>query len=154
VFSISGGGLPPQEEVLADPNVDGVTLRLDWATLEPTEGQYDFTYLDTTLASIGAAGKKALVRILTQSGKPAWVTRAVKNGGGLFFKWVDNGKPTSIPVFWDPTFLAKKTAMIQALGAHLTTNPTLSIIVASFANATSEDWNVPHTPPDVTQWQR
>jgi hypothetical protein len=82
------------------------------------------------------------------------VTTAVKNAGGLFFKWVDNGKNTSIPVFWDPTFLAKKTAMIQALGAHIGSNPALAIIVASFANATSEDWNVPHTPSDVTQWQR
>jgi hypothetical protein len=26
---------------------------------------------------------------------------------------------TTIPVFWDPTFLAKKKAMITALGAHL-----------------------------------
>jgi len=154
VFSIANLGLAPQDEVLTDPNVDGVTVRLNWSTLEPTEGQYDFSYIDTTLASVGAAGKKVLLRIMTQGGKPAWVTTAVKNAGGLFFTFNSNGKKTSIPVFWDPTFLAKKTAMIQALGAHVTNNPALSIVVASFANATSEDWNVPHSNTDITQWQR
>src|SRR5262249_51631895 len=65
-----------------------------------------------------------------------------------------SGTKTSFPVFWDPTFLAKKTAMIQALGAHITNTPGLAIVVASFANATSEDWNVPHTSTDIAQWQR
>lgn len=153
VFSIANVGLPPQDEVLADPNVDGVSIRFDWANLEPTEGVFDFSYLDTTVASCAAARKKVLLRIGTQSGKPAWVTTAVKNAGGLFFHFVSDGKNTSIPVFWDPTFLEKKTAMIAALGAHFTANPTVVIVVASFANASSEDWNVPHTTQYVTQWQ-
>jgi Beta-galactosidase len=153
VFSIANLGLPPQDEVLNNPNVDGVTVRLNWADLEPTEGQYDFTYLDTTLASVNAVGKKALLRVMTQGAKPAWVTTAIQNAGGLFFTFTTKGTKTTIPVFWDPTFLAKKTAMIQALGAHLTITPGLAIVVASFANATSEDWNVPHTSADVTQWQ-
>lgn len=59
---------------------------------------------------------------------------------------------TAIPVFWDPTFLAKKKAMISALGKHFTNNPNVGIVATSFANATSEDWNVPHTPDDVPNW--
>ena len=54
--------------------------------------------------------------------------------------------------FGIPTFLAKKKAFIAAFGAHLTNSPNFKIIVASFANATSEDWNVPHTPDIVPQW--
>jgi hypothetical protein len=76
----------------------------------------------------------------------------VRNNGGKFFNFLDEGVPTTIPVFWDPTFLAKKKAFIAALGAHLTNNPTVTIVVVSFANATSEDWNVPHTPEYVPQW--
>ena len=152
VFSITVGGKAPQEEVLANSNVDGVTIRYDWASLEPTEGIFDFSYLDTTVASVAQAGKKVLLRISTQTGKPKWVTTAVKNAGGLFFRLVSDGENVSIPVFWDPTFLKKKTAMIAALGDHFADNPTVAIVVASFANATSEDWNVPHTPDQVQQW--
>jgi beta-galactosidase GanA len=152
VFSITVGGKEPQEEVLANPNVDGVTLRYDWASLEPIEGVFDFSYLDTNVASVAAAGKKVLLRISTQTGKPKWVTSAVKNAGGLFFRFVSDGTNVSIPVFWDPTFLRKKTAMIAALGNHFGNNPAVAIVAASFANATSEDWNVPHTPDLVQQW--
>jgi hypothetical protein len=89
---------------------------------------------------------------VTQAGKPQWVTDAVSNAGGLFFTFDNNGTPTSIPVFWDPTYLAKKKAMIAALGAHFAHNPTVKIVSASFANSSSEDWSVPHTQDAVTQW--
>jgi hypothetical protein len=74
----------------------------------------------------------------------------VQEAGGSFF--ILSGGAGSIPVFWDPTFLAKKIAMTTALGAHFTNNPTVTIISASFANATSEDWNVPHASADIVQW--
>lgn len=153
VFSIANVSKQPQAAVLANPDVDGVTLRQDWSTLEPTEGNFDFSYLDTAVASVAAVDKKVLLRIGTQSGKPAWVTSAIQTAHGLFFTFTaKNGVITTIPVFWDPTFLTKKTNMIAALGAHFTSNPAVSVVVASFANATSEDWNVPHTPTDVTNW--
>ncbi len=153
VFSIANSGKPPLASVLANPNVDGITVRQDWAALEPTEGDYDFSFLDSAIASCAASNKQVLLRIGTQAAKPAWVTDAVAAAGGSFFTFLDtSGTPTTIPVFWDPTFLAKKTAMIAALGAHLANNPTITIVSASFANAISEDWNVPHSPTDVTNW--
>ncbi|MDQ3197696.1 MAG: beta-galactosidase [Verrucomicrobiota bacterium] len=138
--------------VLTNPDVDGITLRQGWTDLEPTEGNFDFSYLDSAVASCVANGKKILLRIATQNGKPAWVTAAVAANGGSFFTFDDNGTSTTIPVFWDPTFLAKKKAMIAALGAHFSSNPAIKVVAASFANATSEDWNVPHTQEYVTQW--
>ena len=79
---------------------------------------------------------------------------AVRQNHGKFFRFTDQGVPTKIPVFWDPTFLAKKKALIAALGAHFTNNATVTIAVVSFANATSEDWNVPHTADLIPQWLR
>src|SRR6185436_6796114 len=93
-----------------------------------------------------------LLRIATQSGKPAWVTTAIQNAGGTFFTFENDGVSLTIPVFWDPTYLAKKKAMIAALGAHFTNNSAVKIVVASFANAVTEDWNVPHTAIDVQNW--
>jgi hypothetical protein len=69
-----------------------------------------------------------------------------------FYTFNDNGRSVTIAVFWDPVWLAKKTAMITALGARYASNPALKIVAASFANAQTEDWNVPHTPPEVTAW--
>lgn len=152
VFSIANKDKQPQDEVLANPNVDGITVRQDWANLEPTEGNFDFSYLDSAVNASSAAGKKILLRIGSQVGKPAWVTTAVQKAKGNFFTFKQSGVNMSIPVFWDPTYLAKKKAMIAALGKHFTQNSAVAIVVCSFANGVSEDWNVPHTPEYVTQW--
>jgi hypothetical protein len=153
VFSIANFSAPVSGRVLTNPDVDGVSLRQLWSEIEPTEGVFDFSYLDSTIATCASYGKQVLVRIGTMGARPAWVDEAVRNNGGLFFNFLDGDVPTTIPVFWDPTYLAKKSALIAALGAHFTNNPTITIVVASFANATSEDWNVPHTPEYVLQWQ-
>ncbi|MGI8890911.1 MAG: beta-galactosidase [Chthoniobacterales bacterium] len=135
-----------------NPAVDGISLRQDWADLEPSEGVFSWTFLDSEVARAAAAGKQVLLRINTQAHKPAWVNDAVVEAGGSFFTFSDSGIETTIPVFWDPTFLAKKKAMIAAVGAHFTKNPAITIVWASFANANSEDWAVPHTTADITQW--
>jgi len=153
VFSLNpSDGNPANDDVMANPDVMGISIRYGWLGLEPTEGVYNFTFLDSEVARAAAAGKSVLLRIATQAGKPQWVTDAVKNAGGLFFTFSDNGVVTSIPVYWDPTYLAKKKAMIAALGAHFAGNTTIKIVSASFANATSEDWNVPHTSDMVAAW--
>jgi Beta-galactosidase len=152
VFAIANFEAAVPGVALNNPDVDGISLRQMWSAIEPTEGVFDFSYLDSTIAICASHGKQVLVRIGTMSGRPAWVDDAVRNNGGKFFNFLDEGVPTTIPVFWDPTFLAKKKAFIAALGAHLTNNPGVTIVVASFANATSEDWNVPHTPEYVPQW--
>jgi len=153
VFSlVPNDGVAASDTVLANPDVTGVSIRYGWLGLEPTEGVYNWTFLDSEVARAAAAGKSVLLRIVTQAGKPQWVTDAVTNAGGAFFSFDNNGTATSIPVFWDPTYLAKKKAMIAALGAHFGDNPTVKIVSASFANSWSEDWSVPHTQDYVTQW--
>jgi hypothetical protein len=152
VFSLSNSGAPCNDAVLTNLSVDGVSIRQDWSDLEPTEGNFDFSFLDSEVVRVASAGKKILLRISTQAHKPDWVTTAVSQAGGTFFSWDDEGVPTTIPVFWDPTFLAKKKAMIAALGAHLTNNTAIVIVWSSFANATSEDWNVPHDSAAVAAW--
>ena len=154
VYSIAGVNSDPVSRTLENPDVDGISLRTDWSTLEPTEGIFDWTYLDGAIALCVANGKDVLIRIGTQQSKPAWVTTAVKRARGKFFTFLDNGVKTKIPVFWDPTFVAKKTNMIRAVGARYTDNPSVKIVVVSFANATSEDWGVPHTPSDLIAWLR
>src|SRR6266850_1995332 len=152
VFSLSPAGVACQDSVLSNPSVDGVGIRQNWKDLEPTEGVYNWSFLDSQVARAAAAGKKVLLRINTQFAKPEWVTNAVTNADGVFFAFDKDGVPTTIPVFWDPTFLAKKKAMIAALGAHFTNNSAIEIVWTSFANANSEDWSVPHTPPDIANW--
>lgn len=152
VFSLSPTGKIASQTALDNPNIMGVSIRFDWSTLEPTEGVFDFTFLDSEVARAAAAGKKVMLRINTQASKPEWVTQAIKDKGGKFFTFDDSGVTTTIPVFWNPTFLKKKKNMINALGAHFSSNPAIVIVTCSFANAKSEDWSVPHTEEEIANW--
>src|SRR4029453_2918490 len=152
VFSLSNSDRIANETVLNNPDVTGVWIRHGWASLEPAEGVFDWTFLDSEVARAAAAGKQVMLRIRTQEAKPRWAPAAISSGGGTLFAFFDNGVRTTLPVFWDPTFLAKKTAMITALGEHFPNNPAVTLVVASFANCCSEDWGVPHTPPDIINW--
>jgi hypothetical protein len=115
VFSLSNTGNPCSNTVLANPDVTGVSIRYPWLDLEPTESVFNWTFLDSEVARVAAAGKQVLLRIGTMSGRPDWVTTAVEQAGGKFFTFDDDGVPTTIPVFWDTTFIAKKKAMIAAV---------------------------------------
>lgn len=152
VFSLSPTGKKVSDTVLANPNVVGVSIRQDWASLEATEGKFDWSFLDSEVARIAGAGKKVILRINTQGGKPAWVTAAVQAKNGKFYTFDNGGVTTTIPVFWNNTYLKKKKNMIAALGAHFTANPAIVIVTASFANAVTEDWNVPHEADEILDW--
>ena len=159
----SGEGTGRDPFVYFDPDVDGVSVRQDWADLEPAEDVYDWTYLDDVTARAAAGGKAVCLRVGTGGGDvafggscPSWVMDAVaaehRPNSQKFYTFNDGQRSVTIAVFWDPVWLAKKTAMITALGARYRNNPAVKIVVASFANANSEDWAVPHTPPEVTAW--
>jgi Beta-galactosidase len=159
----AGQGTGRDPFVYSDPDVDGISVRQDWAALEPAEGLYDWRYLDNVIARGAAAGKAVFLRVGTGGGDialggscPTWVMNAVAAeplpNSQKFYTFNDGARSVTIAVFWDPVWLAKKTDMIRALGARYSTNPAVKIVGASFANANTEDWAVPHTPPEVTAW--
>ena len=74
VFSLATAGHPCPETVLQNPDVDGVSIRQAWADLEPSEGAFDWSFLDSEVSRAAAAGKQVLLRINTQANKPTWVS--------------------------------------------------------------------------------
>ena len=165
VFCLLGAGEGTGRDSFAysDPDVDGIGIRQRWADLEPAEGVYDWSYLDNVTARAAAAGKAVLLRVGTGGGDvalggncPTWVMNAVAAEplplSQKFYTFIDGQRSVTIAVFWDPVWLAKKTAMITALGARYSNNSAVKIVGASFANASSEDWAVPHTPADTDAW--
>lgn len=177
VSVLNSNGRALRTGILTNCNVDMISLGPDWDLLEPTEGIYDWTdYIDNDLNTIhcNGHGQAVLLRIHTMGGcaptgnTPCWVFRAMGQPdcttvtSGITYGFVDNGDQRVIPVFWNPTYLAKKRALIAMAGAHITANAQFNsqvqVVVISYANAITEDWNVPHdntpgpTPTEVDLW--
>ena len=159
IFSMpaaEAGGFPDQ--ILNDPRIVGLDLGDSWAEVERTEGVYDWSSVDSELVKAEAHGKKVLLRIVSGGiNVPDWL---LANQNVQTFSFIDTnpyhstyGQELTIPVFWDPIFLAKKIALIQAAGAHFAAHSNIEVVACSFANATTGDWNIPDAPEDIANWR-
>lgn len=135
----------PDPDVLADPDVPGISLGMHWDILEPTEGNFDWDFLDTQIAAVAGAGKKCLIRVnIGGIHKPAFVLAAA---GSDTYTFLDNSGggsgETTIPVLWNQAFLDKYKNMIQALATRFAGNSAVKIIVIGYATAVSMDYAIP-----------
>ena len=158
IFSMppaGSNGFPDQ--ILNDPRIVGLDLGGSWADFERTEGVYDWSSVDSELVKAEAHGKKVLLRIVSGGiNVPDWL---LADPNVQTFTFIDTnpyhstyGEELTMPVFWDPIFLAKKIALIQAAGAHFAGHSNIEVVVCSFANATTGDWYIPDAPEDIANW--
>jgi hypothetical protein len=154
VFSLGPGSEPADAQVLANADVDGISIRQPWSYLEKSPGVFDWGFLDSEISRAAKAGKMVLVRILTEGpAVPKWVYAK----GVQTFSFEDPNKyhrekTGQLVVYWDRTFLSEKRAMIKAAGEHLSGNPAVRVVAVTGASSRGGDWNVPHRRPDMAKW--
>src|SRR5215813_12324308 len=153
--AVEANGFP--NLILNDTRIVGLDLGGTWADFEATEGVYDWSSVDSELAKAEAHGKQVLLRIVSGGiNVPDWL---LADPNVQTFTFIDDnpyhstyGEELTIPVFWDPIFLAKKIALIQAAGAHFSSHSNIVVVACSFANTTTGDWDIPDTPEDIANW--
>jgi hypothetical protein len=115
-------GTPNQaipDSILTLPYVAGVSIRATWESVEPAEGQFDWSYLDSQLARAEAAGKLAILRVMAGIDAPQWVYDAGAQSIVLTGHNRNNnlfGQSFRIPVPWDPVLLDRWKSLVSALG--------------------------------------
>jgi hypothetical protein len=107
---------------LDSPDALGINVLVTWADLEPAEGVYDWSALDSALAAAHDKGKRVVPRVYTNSGDfeqatPSWVFDA--GAQGYLF---GPGSDTAQPVPTDPVFSEKWGTFLSALGARYNGN--------------------------------
>lgn len=152
IFAINATGnfrSKTNASMLTDPSVKGIFVSMTWDVLEATEGSYYWSSLDSMLSQAGAAGKQVTLGIMAGYETPSWV---YADGAQSFkFLWDKSagasGAATcsvqSIPIPWDPVFLAKWQTFIQALGARYGSNPTLVSVMLYGVNFESVETSLP-----------
>lgn len=94
------------------PFVDGYVLRTEWATLEPTDGVFDFTIITNIFAKLPAGQKLSL--LLGTGILPAWLNTAP----GVV-TYTAGSPATTQPVPWNPAAQERFRLLLVALGNHL-----------------------------------
>jgi hypothetical protein len=160
IFSMpaaEANGFPNQ--ILNDPRIVGLDLVGGWPDIESRQGVYDWSSIDSELDKAEAHGKKVLLRIVSGGiNVPDWL---LGNPNVQTFTFTDTnpyhstyGEQLTMPVYWDPIFLAKKIALIQAAGTHFSSHSSVQVVACSFANSTTGDWDIPDTRQDIANWRQ
>jgi hypothetical protein len=111
-----------------NPNIVGVAIRVTWAVIEPSPGQFDWSYLDEALRL--ARSKKKLVAISIVAGirSPDWIfgSATTLRLTGRYAKHRD-----AVPAPWDPTYLSAWKNLVQAFGARYDGSPLIGYVTAT-----------------------
>ena len=130
----------------ANPYVDGMALRYGWSTLEPAEGQFAWSALDSEIQTAASHEKKVVLSVAAGVNTPAWVYAAGARSFSLM--WAETWgplpcTPAEIPVPWDSVHRQKWTAFVSALGQRYDGNPTISWVHVTGVNSNTEEMFLP-----------
>ncbi len=107
------------DAILNNPDIDGLSIRLHWDQIEPSEGNYSWSVFDNLIAKARNANKKAMLRVTAGTYTPDWVYAA----GAQKVTATDQnsyhstyGQQISVPVPWDGVYLQKWTDFIKVFG--------------------------------------
>ncbi|HNS21510.1 MAG TPA: DUF4832 domain-containing protein [Sedimentisphaerales bacterium] len=134
-----GGKLEPSDTVDDFPGATVVYLRIAWSHIEPEEGRFSWSVLDTPAQRWLDKGKQIALRIscsesFMRYATPQWVEEAGAKGHNFTVgKGVDPNGPFWEPDYDDPVFLEKLDHFLAALADRYDGNPEVAFIdVGSF----------------------
>ena len=142
-----GSKLEPADALDWFEGCSAVYLRIPWAYLEPSEGEYNWALLDTPAQRWIAAGKQISFRFTTSESwleyaTPKWVFDAGAKSVRYTFGQGPDEKGTLVdPVYDDPIFLEKLENFLAAAAARYNGNPNVAFIdIGTFGT-----WGEGHT---------
>lgn len=129
-----GSKLEPSDTVDEFPCLSVIYLRIAWSFLEPEEGKYNWSVLDTPAQRWISKGKKIALRITCSEtpipwATPKWVYEAGAKGN--FFIPAEGIKENGShwePEFDDPIFLEKLDKFLAELAKRYDGNPEVAFI--------------------------
>jgi len=132
-----GLNLDPSDTVDEFPGLSSIYLRLAWSYIEPEEGKFNWSIVDTPAARWIAKGKQVTFRFTCSEGSPyatpEWVRKAGAKGYLHSGRGVAPDGRTWEPDFDDPIFLEKLDHFLAAAAARYDGSPEVAFIdVGSF----------------------
>jgi len=149
-----GAKLKPSDALEWFPGESTVYLRVTWAQLEPEEGKFNWTLLDTPAQRWIDAGKQCSFRVSCHEtglkfATPEWVKDAgtqgydidIKGGFPTHSRITDEEGHTWEPVYNDPVFLEKLDNFLKAMSERYDGNEKVAFVdIGSFGT-----WGEGHT---------
>lgn len=129
-----GSKLEPSDTLDDWPGLSVIYLRVPWGFLEPKEGEFNWSLLDTPAQRWIAKGKRIALRITTSENwtryaTPEWVKAA--GAKGVTYQFGQGPKADGAqwdPDFLDPIYLQKLENFLAAMARRYDGNPNVAFI--------------------------
>lgn len=109
-----------------NPYVKAGQVVLDWNTIEPSRGNFNFASLNNALNRF-STGDKPFVLQINSSQKPAWI---YNQPGISQVGTYSNGRFTwDIPRYWEPLYMTLLGEALEALANHVRNHPKRSYVL-------------------------
>ncbi|HEX5417909.1 MAG TPA: beta-galactosidase, partial [Chloroflexota bacterium] len=135
-------------------SVDGIMIRTFWSSVEPTEGHYDWSFLDGQVSTAASHGKKAVVVVLPGAFTPSWAAQGVQMATFSSKYGFTAGQPLTLPLPWDQTYLKRWFTFVQTLGQRYDSNPAVMLVPAAGPTSISAEMSLPDGSDAVAQWRQ
>jgi hypothetical protein len=149
-----GSKLAPSDTLDGWPGLTVIYLRIPWSYIEPEEGRFNWSVLDTPAQRWIAQGKQVAFRITcseswTRWATPKWVCDAGAKGHDFRpGKGVERNGPFWEPDFHDPIFLQKLDRFLAAMGARYNGNAEVAFVDVGSLGV----WGEGHTWASTKRW--
>ena len=120
-------------DIINNPDIVGIKGVYKWVNIEPAEGVYDFSQIESDLATVAAAGKHLWISIQDTAWNsannpqtPKYMWKDPKYGCdpryyGSYERSAQSGG--WLACIWNENFLARRIALYQALGKRFNNEP-------------------------------
>ncbi len=155
IFALGKASQPIADQILNNPYVTGVSIRVPWKEIEPEEGRFEWGSLKKEMERVRAASKVATLRVMSAAPSlPNWLLKKIHT-----LEITDENEyhktarqKIRAHVFWDPEFLKAKKNLYAEMGRQFGSDTNLKVVGIAFANTHSEDWSVPVKGASRAAW--
>lgn len=140
------------DRTYANPNISGLTFRTSWADVEPTDGNYVWTTLDTIFDNAEKNSKWVELVLIPGFGSPAWALQGVQTATFNVKYGPGKGEQLSLPLPWDQTYLNRWFAFLKAISARYQNRPSFIKIAADGPTSVTAEMSLPNESDDICTW--
>jgi hypothetical protein len=144
----------PTLNAYSNPNTSGVTFRTSWADVEPEDGKFDFSKIDTVFANAEKNGKWVELILVPGFGTPGWAMQGTQSATFTIPYGPGKGMSLPLPVLWDHTYLSRWFTFLKAIASRYGSKASFRKIAAAGPTSVSAEMSLPDSPEDIAQWER
>lgn len=134
VYYLGTADVPISVPNFQNPSTNGVVVRFKWNSVEPTPGNFNWSFVDGEIAKALANGKKISLQPL---GKPTWL----KSIGAQEYFTIERstfspnlGQVVSGVIPWDSVYVKRYSIFLQQLAQKYAGNQTVTYVNAIGGN--------------------